>query len=115
MKETDLSKAIDRAAEQRAKAILCEVRNALVRALSPYWRPKEAGNELVAKDIRNVLTRLATADDLARMEVYPSAEMVNACRAHIVNGLLTGLPKLQELAAMAMQDDGEQDDCETGE
>lgn len=107
MKETDLAKAIDRAAKQRAAAILCKARDAVVRALAPYWRPDEAGREFIAADIRHMLTDLAASADLSRMPVHPSREIIDACRADIMSGLLSALPKLQELAAMAAPSEDE--------
>ena len=110
MKESDLARAIDMAAEQRAKQLLQSVRDAVCNALKPYWRPDGAGRELISKDIRSLLVQMANADGIERTQVRPSTEMVDMCRADIVNGLLDGLPKLRELAQMAMQDDGDSEE-----
>jgi len=106
MKESNLAKAIDKAAEQRAHAIIKKVRNAIIDTLRNHWRPKEAGEEFIGDDIRRLLKALADApNEMQSVSFVVSTDMLAACRAAIINDLLNGLPKLRELAQMAGEND----------
>lgn len=101
MKEANLAKSIDRAAAQKAKEVLSNVRDAIAKAVNPYWRPKETGTEFIGDDIRKLLRAMADESEWRSLRISPSAQMVNACRGAIINDLLSGLPRLRELAQMA--------------
>ena len=107
MKESSLAKAIDKAAQQRAHAIITKMREAITTALQPYWRPKNAGDEDIGDDILELLRKLAESREWRAVSFMPSQHMLEACRAAIINDLLSGLPKLRELAEMAGDDEGE--------
>lgn len=103
MKEPNLSKAIDKAALGNARKIIEDITKAITAALQPHWRPKLAGEEHIGEDIRRLLHELADSREW-RSTTYdfkPSSKMVDHCRAALVNDLLSGLPKLRELALMA--------------
>ncbi len=102
MNEPNLAKAIDKAAEQRAKDIIRKIQLAITTSLQPYWRPTNAGDEFIGDDIRELLKKLAEANsDWRTMQFVPSQQMISACRGAIINDLLNGLPKLRQLAQMA--------------
>ena len=106
MKESNLAKAIDHAAQQRADAIIKKVRTAIIETIAKYWRPKEAGEEFIGDDIRRLLKTLADAPNEMRSVSFTiSSELLAACRAAIINDLLNGLPQLRELAKMAEDED----------
>lgn len=104
MKEPDLSKAIDQAAQQRAKMILNDIKRAVEVAVNGYFRPKQAGGEWIGDELRSVLEQMAKSAEWPQMKLHPpTRHLVDGCRAAIVNDLLTGLPKIQELMALSMQ------------
>ena len=106
MKESNLAKAIDRAAKQRAHAIIKKIRTAIIETLQKHWRPKEVGEEFIGDDITRLLKTMADAPNAMReVSFVPSSEMLAACRAAIINDLLNGLPQLRELAKMAEDED----------
>jgi len=110
MKEPNLAKAIDKAAQQRAEEIIKNLKQAISDAAQRYWRPKNAGEEFIGDDVRGVLRALAASDTGWRHTSYrPSAFMVDACRAAIVNDLLKGLPKIADLMRMAELNESETD------
>ena len=101
MKEANLAKAIDRAAEQKAKEVLRSLSDAISKAVQPYWRSKATGDEHIGEDIRKLLREMAKSTEWRSLQIQPSEQMVNACRGAIGNDLLSGLPRLRELAQMA--------------
>ena len=102
MKESNLAKAIDKAAEQRAEKIINRVSNAILEALKPHWRSTDTGDEHIGDDIRRLLRGLSEYNGTwTAMPFQPSPKMIDACRAAIVNDLLKGMPKLRELSQMA--------------
>lgn len=103
MKEANLAKAIDHAAEQRANELMRNIYSAVTSAIKPFWHPQEAGKEWIGDDIRNVLSYAAapTSDWRFGADIEPSEKLITACRAAIINDLLSGMPKLRELAQMA--------------
>ena len=105
MKESNLAKAIDKAAEQRADAIVKAIRTAVIDALRNRWRPKEAGEEYIGDDIRRLLKAMSESKDMQSVSFVISSELLAACRAAIINDLLNGLPQLRELAQMASDQD----------
>ena len=106
MKESNLAKAIDQAAEQRADKIIKAIRDSITKALEQHWRPKLAGEEFIGDDIRALLGKLSqSGTDWRSMSLTVSSELLAACRAAIINDLLNGLPQLRELAKMAEDED----------
>ncbi len=104
MNEQSLAKSIDKLANSKAEALLRGIREAVNNALKPYWRHKDACEELHIDDIKNALTEyIASIGKDKSYKYQPSAELVNSCRARILSDLLRGLPKLNEIAAMAAQ------------
>lgn len=61
MKEANLAKSIDRAAEQRAKEVLRKLRDAISAAVQPYWAPQATGQSNMGEDIRNLMRAMADA------------------------------------------------------
>lgn len=100
MKESNLAKAIDKAAERRAEDIARDIQRAVVEAVKPHWRPKLAGEHYIGEDVRATLQMLAASNDWSTAKRRPSKELIEACRAAVINELLTGLPKLRELVLM---------------
>lgn len=112
MKESNLAAAIEKAANQRAQEVIKNIKESVVESVKKHWRPKAAGEEFVGDDIRHVLKTLAEVDEWKRVKLPVSPKLVNACRGAIINELLNGLPKLQELSAMAdeFSDQSERDE-----
>ena len=82
MKESNLAKAIDQAAEQRADKIIKAIRDSITKALEQHWRPKLAGEEFIGDDIRALLGKLSNREligDLCRLlflaNCLPHAEL----------------------------------------
>lgn len=103
MKESNLAKTIDRLAQRKAEDFMTHVKTVITNALKDTWRAKVAGgHDWLGEDVKAVL--LAYAESIGVPDGYkhprPSADLVNSCRATIVNDLLNGLPKLKELAMM---------------
>lgn len=110
MNESSLAQTIDKLAQKKAEDLLTNMRSAINSALNQYWRSKDAGQEFHPMDIKNVLMEYAesigpSGTSNTRRTVKPTAELVNSCRAHVLNTLLAGLPKIAELAAMAAEND----------
>jgi len=103
MTEPSLAIAIDKAGEQRAKEIMKNIKLSVLKSLESAWRPKGAGEEFIGDDVKAVLRALSqpTSYDSRTLEVAPSKELIQACRAKIINDLLKGLPNIRELTEMA--------------
>lgn len=109
MNESSLAKSIDRLAEKRAKDILTNVRAAIENALKPHWRPKDASEEWIGEDIKELLRNYINSigEGGWNKGTPPSQELIDACRAKVLSELLNGLPKLGELVQLAEQPDYE--------
>lgn len=101
MNEISLSRSVDLAARQRAELIINEITNAIRGSLENRYRDKRASNMLIKEDIINVLkaylTHLETPTSEIVRKPHPTTTLLDACRAQIINDLLSGIPKLQEL------------------
>ncbi len=107
MKESSLAASIDILARRRAEEFLARIKTLVQNALKDEWRAKVAGgNEFCGDDIKSVL--LAYVPSIGIPDSYkapkPTDELVNACRATIINDLLNGLPKIRELAMMQAEE-----------
>lgn len=107
MKERSLAATIDTLAQRKAEEFIGHVHTVVTHALKDAWRAKIAGGgEWLGDDIKAVL--LAYAASIGVTDGYkapkPTAELVNCCRATIINDLLNGLPKLKELAMMQAEE-----------
>lgn len=100
MTEVNLSAAIDKAAKQRAAAIMADIKESISKAVTPYWRTKQAGGEYIRGDILRVLAAMGRGTEWRDLKVVPSRFLVDACRAKIVNDLLNELPQVNELSRM---------------
>ena len=109
MSETTLANAVDNLAKRKAAAFISGIHDLLTRALKDHWRPAVAGGSAWAgEDVKAVL--LAFAETIGKgREAYkvpaPTSELIDHCRATIINDLLSGLPKLKELALMQAEED----------
>jgi len=107
MNERSLSETIDKLAQRKAEDFITHVHSVITHALKDTWRAKIAGGrEWLGEDIKAVL--LAYATSVGITDGYkapkPTKDLVNSCRATIVDDLLSGLPKLKELAMMQAED-----------
>jgi len=107
MKESSLAASIDTLARRRAEDFISRIKSLVQNALKDEWRNKVAGgNEFCGDDIKAVL--LAYCESVGISDSYkapkPTAELVNYCRATIINDLLNGLPKIRELAMMQAEE-----------
>ena len=107
MKESSLAESIDILARRRAEDFISRVKSLVQNALKDEWRAKLAGgSEWCGDDIKAVLSRYA--DSVGITDGYvapkPTDELVNVCRATIINDLLNGLPKIRELAMMQAEE-----------
>lgn len=112
MTEKTLASAIDELAKRRAKEFITEVKDAVQAALKDKWRPKVAGGSaFMGEDIKNVLA--AYAASVGQSDSYrspsPTNELVSLCRATILSDLLSGLPRLKELALMQAEAEAQQE------
>lgn len=103
MQENSLAETIDVLAHRRASEFITHVHSVVQNALKDSWRAKVAGGDaFLGDDIKAVL--LAYAEAVGHSDSYkkpkPTDNLVNHCRATIINDLINGLPKLRELALM---------------
>jgi hypothetical protein len=106
MNEASLAKSIDRLAEKKASDLLKQIRIDVDRLLEKYWRHTDAGGEYIGMDVRNALTAYAEmigSSHSSPREVQPTVKLIDSCRSKILSDLLNGLPKLNEIAAMAAE------------
>ena len=108
MKESSLAASIDILARRRAEDFISRVKSLVQNAIKDEWRNKVAGDVLLRDDIKAVLS--AYTASIGNPDSYrapkPTDELVNACRATIINDLLNGLPKIRELAMMQAEEQG---------
>lgn len=105
MNERTLSQTIDRLAEKKAKEFLEDILSRLNKILQDTYRPKIASEEFVREDVFAVIKQyVKNAETSSKGIPQPSANLVNACRAKILDDLLNGLPKIQELLKMQEQE-----------
>jgi len=107
MKESSLAASIDILARRRAEDFITRIKSLVKNALKDEWRAKEAGGiEWCGDDIKAVL--LAYCASIQFPDSYkapkPTDDLVNYCRATIINDLLNGLPKIRELAMMQAEE-----------
>lgn len=103
MKETSLASTIDSLAKRKAEDFITQVKTAIQTALKDKYRDKVAGGSaFLGEDIKNVVE--AYAASIGRSDSYktpqPTSDLINLCRATIVDDLLNGLPKIVELSRM---------------
>ena len=108
MNEPTLAKTIDRAALSRAEKIIDNFKISIINALDNKWRQKEASNELLRDDVINVLENylvyLKTSGQPHPKSPKPTDALINGCRAKILNDLIDGLPKINDLLSMLPQE-----------
>jgi len=107
MKESSLAASIDTLARRRAEDFISRIKSLVQNALKDEWRNKVAGgNEFCGDDIKAVLSAYVASIGIpdAYKAPKPTDELVNACRATIINDLLNGLPKIRELAMMQAEE-----------
>ena len=106
MKESSLAASIDILARRRAEDFISRIKSLVQNALKDEWRAKVAGNAFCGDDIKAVL--VAYSDSIGFPDSYkapkPTDELVDHCRATIINDLLNGLPKIRELAMMQAEE-----------
>lgn len=105
MNEHSLAKSIDKLAKANADKLLNQIWTKLTECLRPYWRHESANGVLIKEDIINILKKHIDHVHDKQIQIKPSEELLNGCRAKILEDLLKGLPKLRELAVMAGQDE----------
>jgi len=100
MNEVSLSRSVDLAARQRAELIIEEITNSIKGSLQNRFRDKRAGNTFIKDDIINILkaytTHLENINSDHIRKPHPTTTLLDACRAQIINDLLSGIPRLQE-------------------
>ncbi len=106
MKESSLAASIDILARRRAEDFISRVKSLVQNALKDEWRNKVAGETLLRDDIKAVLSAYVASIGIpdAYKAPKPTDELINACRATIINDLLNGLPKIRELAMMQAEE-----------
>ena len=102
MNESSLAATIDKLAKRKAEDFISQVKTVVEQPLKDLWRAKVAGGrEWLGEDIKSVLIAYAQSIGSGDYKApAPSEELVNLCRATVLNDLLSGLPKLRELAMM---------------
>lgn len=108
--EKTLSQAVNDLAERNARKLMERIYQELSNCLKNYYRPKEANDEFIRDDIFAILKQYITnADSQTRICPPPSNILINGCRAKIIEDLLNGLPKIQELLRLQQQLESEQE------
>lgn len=113
MNESSLAATIDKLAKRKAEDFISQVKTVVEQSLKDAWRAKVAGgSEWLGADIKAVLIAYAQSIGIGTRDYVgksyrlpykapaPSEELVNLCRATVLNDILSGLPKLRELAMM---------------
>jgi hypothetical protein len=102
MNESSLAATIDKLAKRKAEDFISQVKTVVEQSLKDAWRAKVAGgSEWLGADIKAVLIAYAQSIGIGDYKApAPSEELVNLCRATVLNDILSGLPKLRELAMM---------------
>ena len=107
MNERSLSDTIDKLAQRKAEDFIAHVHTVINNALKDAWRAKIAGGrEWLGDDLKAVMQAYATSVGITDgyKAPKPTKDLVDACRATIVDDLLSGLPKLKELAMMQAEE-----------
>jgi hypothetical protein len=106
MNEPCLAASIDKAAKQKAVEIQRRIEASLDAALKNAYRPKDTGEEWIGEEVKAIVTWYASRIDTSNKPSMPepTKKLLDACRAHIINSLIKGLPQIKELIALSEQE-----------